>query len=73
MEFYTKISSSSPAAAVSETKDSLEVNIKSGKKIRACISQALKSLQVYNDICFTTKMSDTNTSKAMDVLLTSVI
>lgn len=51
MEFYKKASSNTPTEMV-EKKDSLEVNIKSGKKIRACISQAIKTLQVRYDSTF---------------------
>lgn len=43
MEVYCKASSVSEAE---EVKDPCEVQIKSGKKIRASISQALKILQV---------------------------
>lgn len=43
MEAYSKGSS---VSEVDEVKDPCEVQIKSGKKIRASISQALKILQV---------------------------
>ncbi|KAK3749931.1 hypothetical protein QZH41_017371, partial [Actinostola sp. cb2023] len=45
MEFYTK----SCSIPTTENNEPLQVNIKSGKKIRVCISQALKLLQTSKD------------------------
>lgn len=44
MDFYTK--GASDTQEVSEKESAFELHIKSGKKIKVCISQALKTLKV---------------------------